>query len=558
MEKRLHLMVVIILVFAIIASGCSSNKANTQNPEEREAAAAGETFPIVKNKTKLKFLVVQNPMIIDYKNNEFVKWYEEKTNIEIEWDVIPSDSATEKVNLILNSGDLPDAFFGVTFNEEQYAVSQQMFLPLDDMIPTYAPNFEKVMQKHDGLKGIITATDGKIYGLPSWNDCYHCSMSKKVWINKHWLEQLGLEEPKTTEEFYQVLKAFKEKDPNGNGKADEIPFAGAASGGWNTDPNLFLMNAFTYSSADDLKLIVKDSKIETIVNTPEYREGLSYIQRLYKEGLLYNPSYTQNNDQLRQLAANPDAEILGAFVSGANVNIIDEATVGPERYRHFVALAPLEGPKGVRYATHSKYDAAIPGSFYIPSTSKNPEAALRWADYLYTFEGAITKKVGLKGVGWEEAKPGDVGLNGKPALSKRLIPYAEEPQNHSLMHIGVDYAPEEFRFGEAVDPNVDPFTAEGLEKLLRDETKNKYEPYVPKTDALSVLPPIKFKANESQQIQTISVELANYVKESAVRFIMGDLNLDADWNKYVESLNNIGLEQYLETYQKAYDRQYKE
>ena len=116
---------------------------------------------------------------------------------------------------------------------------------------------------------------------------------------------------------------------------------------------------------------------------------------------------------------------------------------------------------------------------------------------------------------------------------------------------------EEFRFGEAVDPNVDPFTAEGLEKLLRDETKNKYEPYVPKTDALSVLPPIKFKANESQQIQTISVELANYVKESAVRFIMGDLNLDADWNKYVESLNNIGLEQYLETYQKAYDRQYK-
>lgn len=105
---------------------------------------------------------------------------------------------------------------------------------------------------------------------------------------------------------------------------------------------------------------------------------------------------------------------------------------------------------------------------------------------------------------------------------------------------------------------MDPFTAEGLEKLLRDETKNKYEPYVPKTDALSVLPPIKFKANESQQIQTISVELANYVKESAVRFIMGDLNLDADWNKYVESLNNIGLGQYLETYQKAYDRQYKE
>ncbi|MFC7677417.1 ABC transporter substrate-binding protein [Paenibacillus sp. GCM10028914] len=557
MKKKFHLTVLCVIVLAMITSGCFSKNASSGVTEEREEVAEGETFPIVQNKTKLKFLVIQDPMIIDYKNNDFVKWYEEKTNIEIEWDVIPSDSATEKVNLILNSGELPDAFFGVTFNEEQYAVSQQMFLPLDDMIPKYAPNFEKVMQKHDGLRGIITATDGKIYGLPSWNDCYHCSMSKKVWINKHWLEELGLEEPKTTEEFYQVLKAFKEKDPNGNGKADEIPFAGATSG-WNTDPNIFLMNAFTYTNSDDLKLIVKDNKVETIVNTPEYRDGLKYIQRLYKEGLLYNPSYTQNNDQLRQLAANPDAEILGAFVSGANVNIIDEASVGPERYRHYVALAPLEGPNGVRYATHSKYDAAIPGSFYIPATSKNPEAALRWADYIYTFEGAITKKVGLKGVGWEDPKPGDVGLNGQPALSQRIIPYVEEPQNHSLMQIGINYAPEEFRFGEAVDPNVDPFSAEGLELMLRDETKNKYEPYVPKTDALSVLPPIKFKDEESQQIQTISVELANYVKESTVRFITGDLNLDIDWDKYVESLDKIGLKLYLETYQQGYDRQYKE
>lgn len=557
MNKRFHLAVIFIIILAMITSGCSSKSASNGVSEERENVATGDTFPIVKNKTKLKFLVIQDPMIIDFKTNEFVKWYEEKTNIEIEWDVLPSDSATEKVNLILNSGDLPDAFFGVRFNEEQYAVGQQMFLPLDDMIPKYAPNFEKVMQKHDGLRGIITATDGKIYGLPSWNDCYHCSMSQKLWINKHWLDELGLKEPETTEDFYQVLKAFKEKDPNGNGKADEIPFAGAVKG-WNTDPNIFLMNAFTYSNSDDMKLIVKDNKVETITNTPEYREGLRYIQRLYKEGLLYNPSYTQNNDQLRQLAANPDAEILGSFVTGANVNIIGETTVGPERYRHYVAMAPLEGPNGVRYATHSKYDAAVPGAFYIPATSKNPEAALRWADFLYTLEGATTKKIGLKGIGWEDSKPGDVGLNDEPALYRTLIPYVEEPQNNSLMQIGINYAPEDFRFGEAVDPNVDPFAAEGLEKMLRDETKNKYEPYAPKTDSLSVLPPIKLKDEDSQQIQTISVELANYVKESTIRFITGDLSLDKDWDNYVQNLYNIGLGKYLDIYQQGYDRQYNE
>jgi putative aldouronate transport system substrate-binding protein len=108
-----------------------------------------------------------------------------------------------------------------------------------------------------------------------------------------------------------------------------------------------------------------------------------------------------------------------------------------------------------------------------------------------------------------------------------------------------------------MDPNVDPYSVEGLEKLLLEETQNKYEPFIPKDDSLSVLPPIKLRDEESQEIQTISVELANYVKESAVRFVTGDLSLERDWDKYVDSLNNIGLEKYLETYQKGYDRQYK-
>lgn len=558
MNKRLNWLVTFILVFAIIASGCSSNNTNSGNAGgENSEVAAGEGFPIVKNKTTLKFLVVQDPMIIDFKTNSFIKWYEEKTNIHIEWEMIPADSATEKVNLILNSGDLPDAFFGVRFDEEQYAANQKMFLPLDDMIEEYAPNFQKVLEKHDAMRGVITATDGRIYGLPSWNDCYHCSMAQKLWINKSWLDKLGLKEPKTTEEFYQVLKAFKENDPNGNNKADEIPFAGAAKG-WFSDPNIFIMNAFTYTNgANDMRLIVKDGNVETIVNTPEFREGLKYTQKLYKEGLIYNPSYTQNNDQLRQLAANPDAEILGAFASGANVNIIDAAS-NPERYKNYVTLAPLEGPKGVRYATHFKYDAAVPGAFYIPATSKNPQAALRWADYMYSLDGARMKGMGMKGIGWDDPEPGDVGLNGKPALTKRIVPYIEEPQNESLMQNGINYAPDEYRFGEAVDPNVDLFAIEGLEKLLLEETKNKYEPYIPQNDSLSVLPPIKLLAEESQQIQTISVELANYVIESTIRFITGDMSLDNDWDKYVKSLSDIGLEKYLEIYQQGYNRQYKE
>ncbi len=82
------------------------------------------------------------------------------------------------------------------------------------------------------VKSLITLLDGKIYGLPHINDCYHCSMSQKMWVYKPWLDKLGLKVPETTDEFEAMLKAFKEKDPNGNGKADEIPLSGTRYVEW--------------------------------------------------------------------------------------------------------------------------------------------------------------------------------------------------------------------------------------------------------------------------------------------------------------------------------------
>src|SRR5690606_1913753 len=98
--------------------------------------------------------------------------------------------------------------------EAQYGVGQQIFRPLDGLIEQHMTAFKDVLQKHPAVKGRITATDGQIYSLPSWNDCFHCCFAQKMWINQEWLDNMGLQMPTTTDEFYQVLKAFKEKDPN--------------------------------------------------------------------------------------------------------------------------------------------------------------------------------------------------------------------------------------------------------------------------------------------------------------------------------------------------------
>src|SRR5690606_41934995 len=85
--------------------------------------------------------------------------------------------------------------------------------------------------------------DGSVWGLPQWNDCFHCTFPSKMWLNTAWLDRLGLDTPTTPDEFRDVLKAFKEQDPNGNGAADEVPLTGA-TGGHSVLP--FLDNPFVH------------------------------------------------------------------------------------------------------------------------------------------------------------------------------------------------------------------------------------------------------------------------------------------------------------------------
>ncbi len=88
-----------------------------------------------------------------------------------------------------------------------------------------------------------------MYSMPDINDCYHCSLSHKAWIYQPWLDKLGLKIPTTTDELEQVLLAFKDKDPNGNGKADEIPWSAAPTASWHAALDQFVMNAFVYNSS---------------------------------------------------------------------------------------------------------------------------------------------------------------------------------------------------------------------------------------------------------------------------------------------------------------------
>jgi hypothetical protein len=123
--------------------------------------------------------------------------------------------------------------------------------------------------------------------------------------------------PTTTDELYEVLKAFKEGDPNGNGIADEIPLLGATTG-WNALPTNFLMNAFAYTRRGTYGGYLERASngVRFVANTPEWREGLRYIHRLYAEELIGRETFTQKNDQAKATIENPDTEMVGSFPAG--------------------------------------------------------------------------------------------------------------------------------------------------------------------------------------------------------------------------------------------------
>lgn len=121
-------------------------------------------------------------------------------------------------------------------------------------------------------------------------------------INKSWLDKLGLKVPDTIDDLYNVLKAFKEQDPNGNGKQDEIPFIELSND---------LISPFGIADLNNNFMVVKDGNAVYYPISEEYKEGLKWESKLFKDGLLDKEVFTQDETMRSAKFLNPDAPIVG-------------------------------------------------------------------------------------------------------------------------------------------------------------------------------------------------------------------------------------------------------
>ncbi len=549
MKKVVALLLITMMIMGVM--GCSKSESTGSEKVKDSTSILTEpgTYPIVKEPIEMTIFCLAMPNVENFVTNDFTKFMEEKTGIKMKFETGSRDDWETKLNLSLSTNDYPDIIMYVSPNIAKYGVKEGILIQLDNYInEKNTPNYLAAMGQY---LGATRETDGHFYSLAGLNECYHCQYAKKMWVNTYWLEKMGVDVPTTTDEFYDVCKKFLEINPNG------IAIGGANSG-WHVRFEEFLVNSFTFEPGKtqpyrDETAVTKDGKVITIANTEGYKKALEYMNSLYELGAIYDGNFTQNGEQLRTLANQEGEPIL--FIPTGTISDMFDATGNNEAYRHYQAMSPLAGPDGTRNATYMKYSGVEEGSFMITDKCKYPEAALRWADFFFTYQGSLSAQFGAEeGKDWMMNPDGKVGLNGEPALYEILNPYSAETQNHDWQDVNIAYRPAIFRLGQATDANVDVGTAEGLEKLLFDATKEKMEPFAQKGD-LDILPTLKLTDEESTKIQTIGVEVQNYIEENKVAFITGSKSFEKDWDSYVKGFDNIGLPTLLEVYQTAYDRQ---
>jgi putative aldouronate transport system substrate-binding protein len=211
------------------------------------------TLPIAKEKIKLSIAGILNSNVVSYDDNYLTQYLEEKTGIEIQFDTYTGADAGQKLDLQVNSGSkLSDIIAGIGVNNDtiRYKYGQAgAIISLNEYYLEIADWFDVKCQElgysPEKILNEIRSEDGQIYAAPARSNSPGGIYALHAFINHDWLQKLNLQLPMTSDEFITVLRAFRDNDPNENGKKDEIPMIGSTSG-WNEQPLKYLMNMFIY------------------------------------------------------------------------------------------------------------------------------------------------------------------------------------------------------------------------------------------------------------------------------------------------------------------------
>ena len=357
--------------------------------------------PISDEKIHLTIGLAEEPTILDWDTNGMTLLLEEY-GFDIEFVFYPSKEMPAKIDLEMMAGgaELPDiVLMGITMDTLQKYADYGLVVDLTEYYEKgldYYINEANTSGDFDiDLLDYLRTTDGHYYSFPFISDSLDIQTRERIMINLEWLNKLNLDIPETTEDFANMLRAFKTQDPNGNGIADEVPFMGSSDC---VAANLinFFMTPFVYAVSEINYLYNDNGTVKAAYTQEGWKEGLKYMRGLVEEELVSPLTFSQSADQV------------GAFVGGSeDMRLGGTITALSKAYP---AYSPTDFEEKVYMLDHIALPGGDPVTPYAPvtptlrgfitSNCQNPEAAFRFLDLCCKEEFSIMTRFGIQGIDW--------------------------------------------------------------------------------------------------------------------------------------------------------------
>lgn len=457
------------------------------------------------------------------------KEIERLTNIHIKG--VASKSGTnskELFNLALVSGDLPDIMGGDALKDSfnQYGM-EGAFVPLNDLIDKHAPNIKKFFDENPVVKSAVTAPDGNIYYMPYVPDG---KPGRGYYIRQDWLDKLGLEVPTTIDELYEVLVAFRDLDPNGNGEKDEVPY-------FNRHPEEVLRLVTFFGSRSTGSDTYHDFMYEGEVTHPymdeSFRDGLIEVAKWYKEGLIDKEIFTRKSKARDQLLGNDQGGFTHdwfASTAGYNDTLKDKIDG--------FAFLPILPPADVNGRVLEEHGRALikPDGWAITVANEHPVETIKLFDFYFTKQGRNLANFGVEGLTYDM-------VNGKPQFKQELLDAGGVLQQ--MWDIGAQIP---VGFHQDYDYEVqwtNPIAMAGINE------------YVEADVILDPFPGLNLSEQEKKVYDKYWPSILTYLKQQTETWVLGGGDIAAEWDDYLAKLDKMKMGEVLKVMNSAYERQYK-
>jgi len=492
-----------------------------------------------------------------------VKTMKEKFGVTLNCQPYPDDAWKTKLSLMLAEDELPDIIVnaGLGARDANKYGAEEYFLNIANYL-AFMPNFSAFLDAHPDYKAFCTAPDGGIYFLPTYKEDVTDDIPR-AFIKTSWLENVGMDYPETAEELYAVLKAFKEKDANGNGDPnDEIPLMWAGSYSRTVEHSLLSMFGILTSGSTakpyGILSVDKNGKVYLADTTDNFKAYLTYMNKLWKEGLIWNESYTVNINRQRELTK---ADRVGIFTDASSY--VAAGNGDPKDSQYYQYFAGLTSDYAEKPVVAHGSPVNNTAHIAISALTKNPAEICRMIDWFYSDEGAL---FGWRGDVESYCVYESLNIEGAEDLYvwnyKKTLPEGYESweaYRHKAQVIN-----NAFQIRNILQDDVKLFQTAENDTLIKfaqagqSGWKAMMQLRINQADIEIVAgyPTLIYDETLTQERSQLKTDITTYIQTMKAQFITGEKSIETDWDDFIATLKTMKLDRWLQIEQQAYDQMY--